>query len=135
MPDGLRRTRPNILVLNNENPTWPEPDLIWGREMLKTLLDGLSEQGYTFESYIYFDDLSGLKRFAPEDWLIWNWGEELDGRPWTEAEVAAEIERRGFAYTGSTPEVFRRVQSRVGVKRRLADAGLPTLPARVFAVF
>ena len=101
MPDGLRRTRPNILVLNNENPTWPERDRIGSREMLQTLLDGLSEQGYTFESYIYFDDLSRLDHFTPEDWLVWNWGEELGGRPWTEAEVATELERRGFAFTGS----------------------------------
>ena len=132
MPDGLRRPRPNILVLNNENPTWPERDRIGGREMLQTLLDGLSEQGYTFESYIYFDDLSWLDHFAPEDWLVWNWGEELGGRPWTEAEVAVELERRGFAYTGSTPEVFQRVKNRVEVKRWLAAAGLPTLPARAF---
>ena len=133
MPDGWRRTRPKILVLNNENPTWPELDLIWAREMLNTLQDGLSEQGYTFESHVYFDDLSGLDRYAPEDWLIWNWGEELGGQPWTEAEVAAELERRGFAYTGSPPEVFRRVQNRAEVKRRLQAAGLPTLPARVFS--
>jgi D-alanine-D-alanine ligase len=132
MPDGSRRTKPKILVLNNENPAWPAPDLIWGQEILATLLAGLSEQGYRFESYIYFDDLSGLDRYAPEEWLIWNWGEELDGRPWTEAEVAAELERRGFAYTGATPDVFRRVQSRAGVKQRLEAAGLPTLPARVF---
>lgn len=133
MPDGSRRTRPKILVLNNENPTWPEPDLRWGREMLGTLLEGLSAQGYNSEALVYFDDLSGLDRFAPEEWLIWNWGEELGGRPWTEAEVAAELERRGFAYTGSTPDTFRVVQSRAEVKRRLHGAGLPTLPARVFA--
>ena len=133
MPDGLRRTSPKILILNNENPTWPEVDLVWGREMLKNLRHALSEQGYTFESYVYFDDLSGLDRFAPDDWLIWNWGEELGGRPWTEAEVASELERRGFAYTGSTPDVFRSVQSRAAVKRQLQAAGLPTLPARVFS--
>jgi len=133
MPDGSRRTRPKILVLNNENPDWPEPDRMWGQEMLATLLAGLSEQGYLFETCIYFDDLSGLDRYAPEEWLVWNWGEELAGRPWTEAEVAAELERRGFAYTGSPPEAFRRVQNRAAVKQRLAAAGLPTLPARVFA--
>jgi len=134
MPDDSRRTRPKVLVLNNENPAWPAPDLIWGQEMLATLVAGLREQGYVFETYVYFDDLSGLDRYAPEEWLIWNWGEELAGQPWTEAEVAAELERRGFAYTGSPPDVFRRVQSRAGVKHRLEAAGLPTLPSRVFTI-
>src|SRR6185369_14317857 len=104
-----------------------------GQEMLTTLAAGLSEQGYLFETYVYFDDLSGLDRYAPEDWLVWNWGEELNGRPWTEAEVAAELERRGLAYTGATPDIFRRVQNRAGVKQLLEAAGLPTLPARVFS--
>jgi D-alanine-D-alanine ligase len=131
MPDGLRRTKPNILVLNNENPGWPTVDLIWAHEMLETLLSGLGEQGYSYESFVYFDDLSGLERYEPQDWLIWNWGEELAGKPWSEAEVAAELERRGFAYTGSTPEVFHLLQNRAEVKRRLEAAGLPTLPSRV----
>src|ERR1700682_4874103 len=103
MPDDSRRTKPKILVLNNENPAWPAPDLIWGQEMLATLLAGLSEQGYVFEPCIYFDDLSALDRYAPEDWLVWNWGEELAGRPWTEAQVATELERRGFGSTGAEP--------------------------------
>ncbi len=132
MPDGRRRTKPKILVLNNENPSWPEVDLVWGREMLDTLLSGLAEQNYSFESHVYFDDLASLEDYDPEEWLVWNWGEELAGRPWTEAQVAAELERLGFAYTGSTPETFRLVQDRVAVKQRLEAADLPTLPARAF---
>jgi D-alanine-D-alanine ligase len=132
MPDVSRRTQPNILVLTNENPAWPTKDLVWSREMLGTLLDGLAEQGYLCETCVFFDDLSGLDRYAPEEWLVWNWGEELGGQPWTEAQVAGELERRGFAYTGSPPDVLRLVQNRAEIKRRLEAAGLPTLPARVF---
>jgi D-alanine-D-alanine ligase len=133
MPDVARRTSPRILVLNNENPTWPEVDLKWGRAMLSTLLAGLAEQEFAFETYVFFDDLSGLSSYDPAEWLIWNWGEELAGRPWTEAQVAEELERRGFAYTGADAGLFRLVQDRAVVKRRLEAAGLPTLPARVFA--
>jgi D-alanine-D-alanine ligase len=46
--------------------------------------------------------------------------------------VATELERRGFAYTGATPDGFRQVQSRAAVKQRLDAAGLPTLPSRLF---
>lgn len=132
MPDGPRQTKPKILILNNENPAWPEVDLTFARAMLERLQTALAEQGYISEAYVFFDDLSGLARYAPEDWLIWNWGEELAGQPWTEGVVAAELERLGFAYTGATPDNFRLVQNRAELKRRLQAAGLPTLPARVF---
>jgi len=133
MPDVLRRTSPKILILNNENPAWPEADLKWGRAYLATLQGGLAEQGYTFETYVFFDDLGGLARYDPAEWLIWNWGEELAGQPWTEALVAEELERRGFIYTGADPVLFRLIQDRAEVKRRLEAAGLPTLPACVLA--
>ncbi len=135
MPDVARprRTKPKLLLVNNENPAWPQVDKDWADEVLAALQDGLREQGYTFDTLKYFEDLAGLERYDPRQWLIWNWGEELAGRSWSEAEVAEEYERRGFTYTGSPPEVFRRVQNRAQVKQRLAGAGLPTLPARVFA--
>jgi D-alanine-D-alanine ligase len=101
--------------------------------MLSVLVDGLREQGYTHTALRFFDNLSGLDEFDPGEWLVWNWGEELAGRPWTEAEVVEELERRGLAYTGSPPAVLRRAQNRLGVKELLRAAGLPTLPARVFA--
>jgi D-alanine-D-alanine ligase len=132
MPDGSRRTKPKILVLNNENPAWPQVDLTWARAMLDRLLDGLREQGYSFQAIVFFDDLSGLQPFDPAEWLVWNWGEELAGRPWSEADVTTELERLGFAYTGSEAGIFRLVQDRAEVKRALEAAGLPTLPARVF---
>jgi D-alanine-D-alanine ligase len=135
MPDAPnpRRTKPNILVLYNENPAWPPADLDSANAMVAALTAGLREQAYAFEPVKFFDDLSVLDRFDPRDWLVWNWGEELAGRPWTEAAVAEALERRGFAYTGAAPAVFRLTQNRLQVKDRLRAAGLPTLEARAFS--
>jgi D-alanine-D-alanine ligase len=133
MPDGPRRMKPKIVTLSNENPDWPEVDKSFADLMLSMLTDGLRAEGYPFQSIKFFDDLSALDQFDPREWLVWNWGEELAGRPWTEAEVAAELERRGFAYTGSPPDVIAFAQNRLRVKEHLRQAGLPTLPARVFA--
>ena len=133
MPDGLRRSRPKIIALTNESPDWPAEDRTWGDQMLNTLTDGLRAEGYTVHPIKFFDDLSPLEAFDPREWLVWNWGEEMAGRPWTEAAVAAELERRGFAYTGSPAEVIDFAQNRFRVKQRLTQAGLPTLPGRVFA--
>ena len=132
MPDGQRRTQPKILLLCNENPSWPEADLLNSQAMLRALRAALTERGHPSESYVYFDALDGLSRYDPHEWLVWNWGEELAGQAWTEAEVAEALEQRGFIYTGSGPGVFRLVQDRAAVKAQLEKANLPTLPWRVF---
>jgi D-alanine-D-alanine ligase len=132
MSNGPRRPKPKVIAISNENPAWPESDKAFADKMLGMLTDGLRAEGYTFQALKFFDDLSALDPLDPREWLVWNWGEELGGQSWTEAEVAAEVERRGFAYTGSPPEVFTFAQNRFRVKERLRQAGLPTLPARVF---
>jgi D-alanine-D-alanine ligase len=135
MPDALqpRRHQPKIMVLYNENPGWPQSDINTADAMVATMAAGLREHHYTFELVKYFDDLSVLDRFDPREWLIWNWGEELAGRPWTEAAVAEALEQRGFAYTGAPPAVFTLTQNRLQVKECLRAAGLPTLEARAFS--
>ena len=35
MPDESRRTKPKILILNNENPDWPSASLAFARAMLR----------------------------------------------------------------------------------------------------
>src|SRR5262245_41249891 len=107
---------PNILVLTNDNPTWTASDRTISDEMGNRILAGMSEEGHTFRLVTFFDSLDVLNAFDPREWLVWNWGEEMAGQPWTEAVVAAEIEKRGFAYTGSPPEVLERTKSRHYIK-------------------
>jgi D-alanine-D-alanine ligase len=122
---------PKIVAITNESPEWSLEDKLDADETWHLLLDGLKAEGHTFEAFKFYDDLSCLDRFDPREWLVWNFGEEWKGIPWSEADVAGELERRGFAYTGSSPEVLRLTQNRMGVKQRLLKAGVPTLPAAV----
>lgn len=124
--------RPRIVAMTNENPDWPDLDKQYGDETWNLLLEGLAEEGYTHRAFKFFDTLAFLDEFDPREWLVWNWGEEWAGKPWSDDEVAQEIERRGFAYTGSSPAVLRLTQSRLQVKERLRAAGLPTLAFRLF---
>lgn len=120
---------PAIIAITNENPAWSDLDKFYGDETWLPLLEGLREQGYQFRAFKFFDRLDFLDEFDPREWLVWNWGEEWCGEVWSEALVAEQLERRGFAYTGSTPEVLRLTQSRMAIKQRLRAAGVPTLPA------
>ncbi len=124
--------RPHVVVITNANPEWPEFDTAYADGMLDMLQRGLAEEGYTVQSFKFFDNLDCLDGFDPREWVVWNWGEEWAGLPWSDAEVAEEIERRGFAYTGAAPTAMRLAQNRMAMKERLRAAGLPTLPARVF---
>ena len=119
---------PRILAITNEDPGWPEADKQQGDDAWQALVSGLAEEGYECRAFKFFDDLRFLDDFDPREWLVWNWGEELAGRPWSDAEVADELERRGFAYTGASARLIRLTQDRMDVKRRLQAAGLPTLP-------
>ena len=123
---------PKIVAITNENPDWPELDKQYAAETWDILLEGFQEEGYTCRSFTFFDSLGFLDRFDPREWIVWNGGEEWAGKAWSDATVAEEIERRGFAYTGSAPEPMRLAQDRIRVKQHLHAAGLPTLPALVF---
>jgi len=123
--------KPKIVAITNENPDWPAGDRQDADAAWSVLLDALHHEGYTYRAFKFFDDLAFLDDFDPCEWLVWNWGEELGGRPWSDAEVAEQLERRRFAYTGATPDLLRLAQDRMRVKRQLQAAGLPTLPAVV----
>src|SRR6266545_3402506 len=80
--------RPKVVAITNENPDWPEADKQEADGAWKVLLTGLEQAGYTCRAFKFFDDLTFLDGFDPREWLVWNWGEELAGRPWSDAEVA-----------------------------------------------
>ena len=125
--------RPNVIALGNVNPAWPDIDKVYANQAWQLLLRSLDDEGYTCRAFTFFDDISFLAEFDPREWLVVNWGEEWAGEAWSDAEVAARIERYGFAYTGSPPDVLRFTQSRARVKERLRNAGLPTLPSHTYA--
>ena len=119
---------PRILAITNENPAWPALDKQYADETWNTLLTAFAEQQIEYRSLKFFEDLRVLDGYDPREWLVWNGGEELAGRPWSDAQVVDELERRGFAYTGADAAVLRLTQNRAQVKACLSGAGLPTLP-------
>lgn len=119
---------PKVVAISNESPDWTPLDIQYADETWHLLLDALSSAGYEVRAFKFHDDLAFLDEFDPREWLVWNFGEELAGRPWSEAEVAEEIERRGLAYTGSPPQVLRQTQNRAWTKEHLRLANVSTLP-------
>lgn len=120
--------RPGVLVLTNENPEWPEDDKQWNDRMLAHMSAALDHLGFRHEVHKVYADLKLLDRFDPREWIVWNWVEELGGKPWTDAVAARAFERRGFAFTGASSQALTGSVDRMQIKQRLMRAGLPTLP-------
>lgn len=127
-----RATRPRVVAITNESPDWPAVDKYYADALWDLLIKSLQQLGYDFRAHKFFDDLSFLADLDPSEWIVINWGEEWAGKPWSDAEVADEIERHGLAYTGSAPAALRLTQNRAHVKELLRGAGIPTLPWRVY---
>lgn len=133
MPSTPTADPPSVLILYNENPAWPASDRAWTARMVRMLAGALRHTSHTVRTAMVFDTLTPLDAYDPRAWVVWNWAEELGGRPWTDWQVAAELERRGFAFTGSSSDVLAASVDRRWIKARLRAHGLATLPDDVFA--
>jgi D-alanine-D-alanine ligase len=119
-----------LLIDDDTMPNWTPGEIYISRRMVDLMRSGLHEQGYATDVLPIVDDLSPLDNYDPRRWLVFNWIEEFDGRPWPEAHIAEQLESRGYAFTGASSEVLRLNQHRPSVKRCLELAGLPVLPSR-----
>jgi D-alanine-D-alanine ligase len=73
------------------------------------------------------DDLDvALANFAPEEWIVFNLCEGSPAQAFYYAGVARELERRGFAFTGSESTALHQTQFKGMMKRLLEQHGLPT---------
>ncbi len=73
------------------------------------------------------DDLeSVLSPFPPSEWLVFNMCEGSPSQPFYYARVARELERRGYAYTGSDSVSLHQTQFKPEMKKLLEARNVPT---------
>jgi D-alanine-D-alanine ligase len=94
----------------------------------------VNKLGHPLEVVALEDDRLGerLRPFDPRDHIVFNWCEELPGIPHSEPQVAAELERLGFVFTGSSCAALALCQDKPRVKRLLDAANIPTPRWQVF---
>jgi D-alanine-D-alanine ligase len=84
--------------------------------------------------YVEADNLPELLRpFCPDEYIVFNWCEEIPGIPHSCALVAQELERCGFTFTGADAASLVFSQDKRQVKRRLQKCGIPSPTWKVFA--
>lgn len=128
------RTDLPVLLLHNIDHAWDPTDIDLALQEVAKLESVLQTQGHPVTNVpVYDDDLSScLSCYDPDQYIVFNWCEDIPGVPHSEALAARTLEELHFTYSGSTPEVLHSCWDKQGVKQMLDRAGVPTPHWRIY---
>lgn len=128
------RTDLPVLLIYNVDPTWPPEDIedYWNETRL--LIDALINVGHPLHHVcVQSADLeTALQGFRPEDYIVFNWCEELPGVYHSEYRVVEILDQMGFTYTGASTQALILSQDKRRIKKLLQLNGIPTPIWKVF---
>jgi D-alanine-D-alanine ligase len=115
-----------VLVLYNLDPAWDKSEITDARKSNKVLYESLKAEG--IEACLeelntpYLGKI--LKKYNPDDTIVFNLCEALPGIPHSERRVVQTIENLGFTYTGNMPELIDLSYDKQKVKEVLVSLGI-----------
>ena len=112
-----------VVVLYDLDPAWDRQEIIDTRKSNKVLFEALREEGIeTYPEELNNPDLwSILKKYDPDDTLIFNLCETMPGIRCGERSIVEFIENKGFTYTGNKAQVIGLSYDKQQVKRILGS--------------
>ncbi len=132
----VRQEPARILILSNEDNTWTPADYAEVDLEIARMQNGLIEQGFQTEVFTVRhsvrNELGRQACYPRERWLVFNWCEQYYDRPWTDAEIAGELEQLGYTFTGAGAADMHLSMDKARVRRRLAAAGVPVPQGHVY---
>ena len=124
-----------VVVLYNLDPAWDKNEIRDARKSNRVLYEALKSEG--IETYLeelnspYLEKI--LKKYDPDNTIIFNLCETLPGIPHSEKRVVQTIENSGFTYTGNDPELIDLSYDKQKVKELLVSLGVPVPYGAVLA--
>lgn len=118
-----------VLIIYNVDPGWDRNEIKETRKSNRVIYESLKNSG--IETYL--EEVNNphlekiLKKYNPEDTIVFNLCETLPGLPYSERMVVEIIENENFVYTGNPPEVIELSYDKQKVKEILAPLGV-TVP-------
>jgi D-alanine-D-alanine ligase len=122
------RTDLPVLLITNLDPSWPLEVIQDYEAETHLLINAMIGVGHLIRDVcIQSADLEmALVGFSPDEYLVFNWCEELPGIPRSEYQVAETLERMGFTFTGSDSSTLFLGQDKNKVKQILQMKRIPT---------
>ena len=133
MDQTTRRTDIPVLLLHNVDPAWDPDETAVALDAVEKLKIELRNEGHPVIGVPVADDslVQILEPYHPDDYIVFNWCEELPGRRRSDSLVAEILEELNFAYTGAGPRVLEFSWNKAATKEVLNSCGIPTPPGRV----
>jgi len=132
----VRAAPARILILSNEDNTWTPADCAEVDLEIARMQNGLLEQGFQVEVFTVrhsvLNELGSQSCYPRDRWLVFNWCEQYIDRPWSDAEIAGELEQLGYVFTGADVTGMRLSLDKALVRQRLEAAGVPVPIGRVY---
>jgi D-alanine-D-alanine ligase len=128
------RTDLPVLLLHNLDHAWPDEEFNNCIIFVDMMLESLRAAGHTVTRARLEDDqlCPLLSNFDPNEFIVFNWCEEIPGIPRSSWMVARELERQGFTYTGADYPALVLSQDKRQIQQRLKDASIPTPTWEIF---
>ncbi len=123
-----RRTNIPVLMLHNIDPAWEPTERAAAIDDVEKLNTELRKEGHpVIDVPVFHDELHQiLKPYNPINHIVFNWCEELPGKPRSDKIVAEKLEKLNFIYTGSSPDVLAFSWNKPATKALLNKHGIPT---------
>lgn len=115
-----------LILLHNLDANWPASDQKYIAQLIDRMVAGFQRFGFAVQQIAVRHDLSVLDFYDPRQWLVFNWCEGFESKPWSDALVAKGLEVRRFTFTGSDSKTLAIAQDKWQVKKILQAAGVPT---------
>lgn len=123
-----RQTDFPVVLLHNLDPNWEPEATDAAVHDVQQLKCALEKEGHrVVEAAVRDNDLYRiLEPFNPDQYIIFNWCEELPGFMRSDAQVATVLESMGFTYTGSPSKVLALSWNKPACKSLMNFHHIPT---------
>jgi D-alanine-D-alanine ligase len=128
------RTDLPVLLVHNIDPEWPEEDAEYARRQALAVGKALRDVGHRVTSVtVRQANLRRLlRRYSPDDYVVFNWCEALPGVEHSEPLVAKELEEMGYTFSGASSGVLALSCNKARTRETLMRRRVPIPEGRVF---
>lgn len=125
--------RANVVILYNTYKTWTPQEREDAAKYTDVMVKGLRELGHKVAVCEFWKDVRpAIRKYKPNDWIVFNWCEGVEDEVGGDARVCAELDELGYTYTGNAPWTLKISVEKGRAKRMMERWQIPTPPGREF---